>query len=60
MEKTTLAFVIVVLMLFNVIIVHAVLRISNELQQEVDINSRQINTLVEQHYKGDFDESNCN
>jgi uncharacterized membrane protein YgaE (UPF0421/DUF939 family) len=31
-----------------------------EIQMGVDINSQQINALVEQHYKGDYDEDFVN
>ncbi len=49
----TLAFTVVTMLLFNLIMVHAVLRIGNELDMRVSSNAQQINALIEQHYKGE-------
>lgn len=56
----TLAFVATVMLLFNLILVHAVNRIRVEQEERIDQLDRTVNSLIEIHYKGDYDECRAN
>lgn len=50
----TLAFTSVVMLLFSMIMLHAVNRIRVEQEERIDQLDRTVNSLVEIHYKSDY------